>query len=109
MQGEDVNIDVGQIIANIGSAAFSGVENFILKYASVINAEGGEILNGYNSLPKQGVKGDFEIDWITWLPIVKGYATLNDLRTVYDFEDGIAMHEVIIELLNEERRALEKQ
>ena len=44
MQGEDVNIDVGQIIANIGSAAFSGVENFILKYASVINAEGGEIL-----------------------------------------------------------------
>ena len=44
MQGEDVNIDVGQIIANIGSAAFSGVENFILKYTSVINAEGGEIL-----------------------------------------------------------------
>lgn len=44
MQGEDVNIDVGQIIANIGSAAFSGVENFILKYASVINTEGGEIL-----------------------------------------------------------------
>nr|DAI27509.1 MAG TPA: tail assembly chaperone protein [Caudoviricetes sp.] len=44
MQGEDVNIDVGQIIANIGSPAFSGVENFILKYASAINAEGGEIL-----------------------------------------------------------------
>lgn len=44
MQGEDVNIDVGQIIANIGSPAFSGVESFILKYASVINAEGGEIL-----------------------------------------------------------------
>jgi len=44
-----------------------------------------------------------------WLPIIKGYATLNDLRTVYDFEDGIAMHEVIIELLNEERQALEKQ
>lgn len=44
MQGENVDIDVGQIIANVGSPAFSGVENFILKYASVINAEGGEIL-----------------------------------------------------------------
>lgn len=44
MQGEDVNIDVGQIIANIGSPTFSGVESFILKYASVANAEGGEIL-----------------------------------------------------------------
>ena len=44
MQGENVDIDVGQIIANVGSPAFSGVENFILKYASAINAEGGEIL-----------------------------------------------------------------
>nr|DAR65328.1 MAG TPA: hypothetical protein [Caudoviricetes sp.] len=30
------------------------------------------------------------------------------MRTIYDLEDGIAMHEVIIELLNEERRASEK-
>ena len=44
MQGEDVNIDVGQIIANIGSPTFNGVESFILKYASAVNAEGGEIL-----------------------------------------------------------------
>ncbi|QPH98604.1 hypothetical protein [Campylobacter concisus] len=44
-----------------------------------------------------------------WLPIIKGYATLNDLRTIYDLEDAIAMHEVIIELLNEERRALENK
>nr|DAV06618.1 MAG TPA: tail assembly chaperone protein [Caudoviricetes sp.] len=44
MQGENVDIDVGQIIANVGSPAFSGVENFILKYASTINSEGGEIL-----------------------------------------------------------------
>ena len=32
MQGENVDIDVGQIIANVGSPAFSGVENFILKH-----------------------------------------------------------------------------
>ena len=44
MQDEDVNIDVGQIITNIGSPAFRGVENFILNYTSAINAEGGEIL-----------------------------------------------------------------
>lgn len=43
-----------------------------------------------------------------WLPITKGYTTLNELRTIYDFEDGIAMHEVIIELTKEEQRALEK-
>ena len=69
----------------------------------------GKILNGYNSLPKQGVKSEFDIDYLVWLPIIKGYATLNDLRTIYDLEDAIAMHEVLIELLNEARRALEKQ
>nr|DAS52378.1 MAG TPA: hypothetical protein [Caudoviricetes sp.] len=30
------------------------------------------------------------------------------MRTIYDFEDGIAMHEVIIELIKEEQRASEK-
>ena len=70
---------------------------------------GAKSLTGITGLPKQGIKSEFDIDYLAWLPIIKGYATLNDLRTIYDLEDAIAMHEVIIELLNEERRALEKQ
>ncbi|MGG7074328.1 putative phage tail assembly chaperone [Campylobacter sp. 9BO] len=42
--GDTADIDIGQLIANIGTAEFSGVENFILAYASVFDNEGKEQL-----------------------------------------------------------------
>ena len=36
-----------------------------------------------------------------WTPIVKRYATLNELKNVYTFEDVLDMHEVIITLAKE--------
>lgn len=44
MQDNNIDIDIGQLLANIGNTAFLSVENFILKYASVINSENKEIL-----------------------------------------------------------------
>lgn len=44
MQSNDLNIDIGQLFSNIGSSEFSGVESFILAYASVIDDEGKERL-----------------------------------------------------------------
>lgn len=44
MQGENVDIDIGQLLANVGSPEFSGVESFILAYASVTDTEGKELL-----------------------------------------------------------------
>ncbi|MDU6827754.1 hypothetical protein [Campylobacter sp.] len=38
-----------------------------------------------------------------WTPIVKRYATLNELKNVYTFEDVLDMHEVIITLAKEEQ------
>lgn len=43
MQGSQINIDIGQLISNIGSSEFESVENFILVYSSVIS-DGKEIL-----------------------------------------------------------------
>ncbi|WP_249932563.1 phage tail assembly chaperone [Campylobacter mucosalis] len=44
MQENTLNIDIGQLVANVGGAEFSGVENFILAYASVFDDEGKERL-----------------------------------------------------------------
>ncbi|MBR8464279.1 hypothetical protein KDD93_06855 [Campylobacter sp. faydin G-24] len=44
MQGANLDVDIGQIIANIGSETFNGVESFVLKYASVTDESGREIL-----------------------------------------------------------------
>lgn len=44
-----------------------------------------------------------------WILVVKKFATLWELKTVYSFEDGLCMHEVIIEMTKDEKRALEKK
>lgn len=44
LKDNQVDIDIGQLLSNVGSDAFNGVENFILKYASVTNEDNRELL-----------------------------------------------------------------
>nr|DAU89782.1 MAG TPA: tail assembly chaperone protein [Caudoviricetes sp.] len=44
MVGDNLDVDIGQIIANIGNPSFQSVENFVLKYAGVVNENGKELL-----------------------------------------------------------------
>ena len=48
------------------------------------------------------------INLFLWAPIHKGYCTLNELRTVYDIEDLLDMHEAISVFNTLEQRAYKK-
>lgn len=36
-----------------------------------------------------------DIDFFIWTPIMKGYATFDEMRTVYDVDDVALMHQSI--------------
>ena len=36
-----------------------------------------------------------DIDFFIWTPIQKGYATLEEMRTIYDVDDVALMHQSI--------------
>ncbi|WP_267873263.1 hypothetical protein [Campylobacter anatolicus] len=42
------------------------------------------------------------------MPIIKQYATLNELKSVYSFDDVLSMHEVIVTLAKAEQQAAKK-
>ena len=47
------------------------------------------------------------IDLYLWSPIHKNYCTLNELKTIYDIDDLMAMHESIAVFNKLEQRAKE--
>ncbi|AWK42596.1 hypothetical protein LGZ99_21745 [Photorhabdus temperata] len=44
LAGDKVDIDVGAIVSNVGSQEMQGIEQFILKYVTVIGADGNTVL-----------------------------------------------------------------
>jgi len=41
---------------------------------------------------------------MVWTPITRNFCTLHELRTVYSLDDVVAMHEVIAEMLIQEKQ-----
>ncbi|MDY7522453.1 putative phage tail assembly chaperone [Photorhabdus sp. P32] len=44
LDGDKVDIDIGAIVSNIGSPEMQGIEQFILKYVTVTDADGNTVL-----------------------------------------------------------------
>ncbi|CAQ85194.1 MULTISPECIES: phage tail assembly chaperone [Photorhabdus] len=44
LNGDHVDIDVGAIVSNVGSQEMQGIEQFILKYVTVTDADGNTVL-----------------------------------------------------------------
>jgi len=53
------------------------------------------VKGGGNSLFNERELDLLDIDFFIWTPIMKGYATLNEMRTIYDVDDVALMHQSI--------------